>query len=199
MVLCCWQILLESADWETLRAGLSLSGGYCTELWVGCSSHKAPFPEYPWGQARAMSWRHADNQDPASRHSCLGPGHDQVTLQCARHHGETGTGHQGSGVRAQSFQICRSGLWGWVGQNAFSGGTFQVECTLFAHRRDGNNHGDVRASGLEGACRAVCGRERWGWLGRELRQVGDARLHDRMCALASSCCSPWKDLKSGFS
>lgn len=33
MVIWCWQILLESADWETLRAGLRLSEGYYTELW----------------------------------------------------------------------------------------------------------------------------------------------------------------------
>lgn len=36
-----------------------------------------------WGQALAMFWRLGDNQDPASSHSCLGPGQDPVdTTMC---------------------------------------------------------------------------------------------------------------------
>ena len=187
------QTLLERADWETLRAGLRLSEGtaqnssdlLCSQstiYWVPTGVRHRLCP----GDMLVHSRR-------------LGPGHDRGdTTICLDATGRQSQGIRGVGWEHNPFIFPDQGLWGWVGQNTFSGGTFQGVCTLFTHRRDEYNHGDLRASVLKGDWRTVCCRETWGWMGWEMRQVGYARLHDMIGTLANPCCSHGRILKMDF-
>ena len=98
-----------------------------------------------------------------------------LTLRCARCHGETGTGHLGSGVRAQPIQISRSGTLGLSLAECIQWGMFQVEWALFAHRRDEKQPRGFESKWLGGSLEGCLlqGEVR---LEEETRQAGDARL-----------------------